>query len=72
MKDVALDPRVVLDGIEKYMYSKEDENDDVADATHTAERIIRLPDCGHWSILEEEGVIALDKVLREIVGGNGI
>ncbi|KAK4501024.1 hypothetical protein PRZ48_006830 [Zasmidium cellare] len=66
LKDVALDPRVVLDGIEKYF--KKDEHDVVADATHARDRIVRLPDCGHWSILEEEGVVALDKVLREVVG----
>lgn len=65
MKDVALDPRVVVDGIEKYF--NEASGDAVADATHAGKRIVKLPDCGHWSILEEECVIALDKVLQEVV-----
>ncbi|CAK3942050.1 Hypothetical predicted protein [Lecanosticta acicola] len=55
--DVALDPRVVLDGIEKYF------RDDARDG----KRIIRLPGCGHWSILEEEGIKALDGVLVELI-----
>lgn len=66
MKDVALDPRVVLDGIEKYF--KQDADDGVADATQTPRRVLKLPDCGHWSIIEDQGVMAMDRVLREIVG----
>ncbi|KXT11053.1 hypothetical protein AC579_1971 [Pseudocercospora musae] len=61
LQDIALDPRIVVDGIEKYFVS----NDAMADPTQ--EKIIRLPDCGHWSMIEEGGVRALDKVLTEIL-----
>lgn len=66
LKDVALDPRVVLDGIEKYF--KKNGDDGVAGATQTPRRIVKLPDCGHWSIIEDQGVMAMDRVLREVVG----
>lgn len=58
LRDVALDPRIVLDGIEKYF---------VEDQKAALERVIRLPDCGHWSILEEEGVKSLHSVLSELI-----
>ena len=61
LQDIALDPRIVVDGIEQYFVN----NDAVADPTQ--ERIIRLPDCGHWSVIEEGGVRALDKVLTDIL-----
>lgn len=57
LQDIALDPRIVVDGIEKYFI----QDDAVADSA----AIIRLPDCGHWSVIEEGGLRALDKVLTE-------
>jgi hypothetical protein len=64
LKDIALDPRIVLDGIEEHFLA---ESDDPLQASILAkERITRLPDCGHWSVLEDGGVEALKKVLARI------
>lgn len=57
MQDVALDPRVVIDGIEKYFQENAAGED----------QIVRLPGCGHWSVLEEEGVKALDGALMGLL-----
>lgn len=64
LQDVALDPRIVVDGIEKYFQDATALADTAAAAQ---QRIVRLPECGHWSILEEEGARALDKVLAEVL-----
>jgi pimeloyl-ACP methyl ester carboxylesterase len=64
LKDIALDPRVVLDGIEDHFLP---ESDDPLQASVLAKaRITRLPNCGHWSVLEDEGVEALEMVLSRI------
>jgi len=64
LQDVALDPRIVVDGINRYFQDPAA----LANPAHTAEeRITRLPECGHWPILEEEGAKALDTTLGRIL-----
>lgn len=65
LRDVALDPRVVLDGIEKHFMAES--TDPLVSAAMAQERVTRLPTCGHWSILEDDGSKALDRVLARIV-----
>lgn len=65
LRDVALDPRVVLNGIEKHFVVESE--DPLVSSAMSEERITRLPGCGHWSILEDEGSKALDRVLARLV-----
>lgn len=65
LRDVALDPRAVLNGIEKHFAA--DSEDPLVSSALAEERITRLPNCGHWSILEDEGSKALDRVLARII-----
>lgn len=65
LQDVALDARVVLDGIENHFVAESD--DPVVSKAMAEARIIKLEDCGHWSVLEEEGRQALDRVLARII-----
>ncbi|EME43495.1 hypothetical protein DOTSEDRAFT_72764 [Dothistroma septosporum NZE10] len=58
LQDVALDPRVVLDGIETCFTTVSDE---------VLERVMRVPECGHWSILQEKGAAALESKLHQIL-----
>jgi hypothetical protein len=55
----------VLDGIEKHFPAESD--DSLVSSAMAADRITRLPTCGHWSILEDEGSKALDRVLARII-----
>lgn len=65
LQDVALDPRVVLDGIETHFVAGS--NDPLVSTAMAEARITRLKNCGHWSVLEEEGYQALDRVLGRII-----
>ncbi|KAJ9629831.1 hypothetical protein H2203_002212 [Taxawa tesnikishii (nom. ined.)] len=53
LKDIALDPRICLDGIGGFIAS------DVRERSN----IIRLPKCGHWAMLEQDGRSVIDAVL---------
>lgn len=65
LQDIALDPRIVLDGIEECLLSESDEA--ATDAALKRERVVRLPTCGHWSLLEDAGIEALDRILHDIL-----
>lgn len=64
LRDVALDPRVVLDGIEDHF--QPDSEDSLQASVLANERITRLPKCGHWSLLEHDGAEALNSVISRI------
>ncbi|SMY27039.1 unnamed protein product [Zymoseptoria tritici ST99CH_1A5] len=64
LRDVALDPRVVLDGIEDHF--QPDSEDSLQASLLANERITRLPKCGHWSLLEHDGAEALNSVISRI------
>ena len=65
MKDPALDPRVVLDGIEAYFAPGSQGGRQ--DKSH----VLKMAKCGHWSPVEEEGREVLGSVLKWMVEGNG-
>lgn len=65
MQDIALDPRIVLAGIEEYFMpeaSAPGQRDSL-----TSKRILRLPQSGHWSMLEPEGHAAIKAVMRRAI-----
>lgn len=64
LQDVALDPSVVLDGIERHFLNESD--DPLISSAMAEDRITRIRSCGHWSLLEDEGSEALDRVLARI------
>lgn len=65
LRDVALDPRIVLDGIESHFMAESANAASSFDIPET--RIMRLRSCGHWSLLEDDGSKALDKALSRII-----
>lgn len=79
MQDIALDPRIVLDGVEAYFQdfkrvdcSTEDENDAGVEVSRFGRSsIVRMPDCGHWSMLEDQGSLALERTLIRLMDAFG-
>ena len=61
LEDEALDPRIVLDGIEEYFMKKGLSSR--REVTAAQNHIIKLPTCGHWSFLVDEGAEALESLL---------
>lgn len=64
MRDPALDPRVVLEGIEAYFLPS-------GTGEGSKSHVLKMPKCGHWSPVEEEGREVLGAVLRWAVDGKG-
>lgn len=64
MQDIALDPRIAVDGIE-LLFMHADNDHDRHVARHS--RLMRLPECGHWSLLEKDGERALQEVLMNLL-----
>lgn len=62
LQDIALDPRIAVDGVERYFLQNEE-----ATAAFQQSRVVRLPRCGHWSLLEKDGERALNEVLGSVV-----
>ncbi|KAH9841257.1 Alpha/beta hydrolase family [Teratosphaeria destructans] len=61
LRDLALSPRICLDGMERYFPT----SDDVQGAQGVVEsHIVRLSECGHWSVLEPMGEKVLEETLR--------
>lgn len=75
MRDVALDSRIVLDGVEAFMLDAEEglrkpqiQGKQRAQCQSVGRSsIVRLPLSGHWSMLDEQGSGALDDLLRRLV-----
>jgi hypothetical protein len=76
--DVALDPRIALDGIEKFFMPCTEQSEAVgkghSSTSTTASHVIRLTRCGHWSLLEGDigsGTLSttLDWLIRLHGGG---
>jgi len=56
LQDLALDPRITLDGMERYFAPP---REDGSAQSH----IVRVRDCGHWSLIERTGVEVLEATL---------
>lgn len=75
MQDVALDPRIVLDGVEAFMLDAEEGlRKPQVQGEQSAQyqpigpsSVVRLPLSGHWSVSDEQGSGALDELLRRLV-----
>lgn len=71
MQDVALVPRIVLDGVDNYMLDAEDgmrkaqgggeEGADVSSVGRSS--VTRLWRTGHWAMVDEQGAKALERLL---------
>ncbi|KAF2770377.1 alpha/beta-hydrolase [Teratosphaeria nubilosa] len=60
LQDLALSPRICLDGMERYFPTSED----VRGVQRGESHIVRLKGCGHWSGLEPVGEKVLEETLR--------
>jgi pimeloyl-ACP methyl ester carboxylesterase len=60
LRDVALNPPIMLDGIDQCFFD---------DPKGEKSTITRLPDCGHWSVLEDAGSQAIEEVLASLLAG---
>ncbi|CAK1365843.1 unnamed protein product [Cercospora beticola] len=62
MKDIALDPRVMLDGIEEFFLPS---SDGLCES-----KIVRLPEGGHWCMIEKDGEEAIEAELALLLRGH--
>ena len=66
MKDIALDPRIVCDGIER-CFRTDSVNVRRADTGHKYHggdsHVVALDTCGHWPMNERDGRIVLERVV---------
>jgi hypothetical protein len=78
IQDVALDPRIVLHGIEKYMMDSEEgmrkvrAGDEEGVDVHVVGRgsVTKLWQSGHWAMLDEQGARVLENMLESFVGSS--
>jgi hypothetical protein len=71
MQELALDPRIVLDGTERYFAKADAAGNRPAggrDGVEVQSHIVRLKNCGHWSLLEPSGERALEAILVSLLG----
>lgn len=74
MRDVALDPRIVLDGVEGFMLDAEKGmrkadfggEDGVEVQVVGRSSVTKLWGCGHWAMLGGQGTRALERLLERI------
>ena len=77
LRDIALNPGIVLGGLEGFMLdSEEGMRKAQVDAGRGVEfqsvgrsSITRLPLCGHWVMLEDQGKVVLEELLGRLVEG---
>lgn len=75
MQDVALDPGVVLEGMEKYMLDAEhgmrkpDFGGEEGVEVQTVGRssITKMWGCGHWAMLDRQGAMALERLMLRLI-----
>lgn len=65
VQDIALDTRIVLDGIEQYLMPDSPASDHTG--AMAKRRIAKLPDCGHWSMLEPDGAAAIAEAVSRAI-----
>jgi hypothetical protein len=78
MQDVALDPRIVLDGCEGFMMDAEvgmrkaDVGGEAGVEVHSVGRssVTKMWDCGHWVTLDGQGARTLERTLGRLVGSS--
>jgi hypothetical protein len=76
MQDVALDPRIVLHGVDKYMTDAEEGmrkarvGDEQGVDVHVVggSSVTRLWRSGHWAMLDEQGARVLENMLGWFIG----
>jgi hypothetical protein len=76
IQDVALDPRIVLHGIDKYMMDsgegmrKVRAGDEEGTDVHVVGRssVTKLWQSGHWAMLDEQGARVLENMLGRFIG----
>lgn len=75
MQDVALNPGICLGSLEEFMLDAEqgmrksqiETGQGVEYQSVGRSSITRLPLCGHWSMLDEQGKEVLDRLLRRLI-----
>jgi len=78
MQDVALDPTIVLDGVEDFMLDAEE---GMRKADFGGEQgvevqavgrssVTKMWGCGHWAMLDAQGARALESVLGRLIGAS--
>lgn len=78
MQDVALDPRIVLNGLEDWMLDAEhgmrkpQAGSEVGVEVHTVGRssITKVWRCGHWVTVDAQGARILNGVLENLLGAS--
>jgi hypothetical protein len=76
MQDIALDPRIVLHGVDRYMMDSEERmrkarpgGDDGTDVHVVGgSSVTRLWRSGHWAMLDEQGARVLESMLGWFIG----
>ena len=76
MQDVALDPRIVLDGVEGFMLDAEkgmrkaDVGGEQGVEVQTVGRssVTKMWGCGHWATLDGQGARAMERLLGRLLG----
>lgn len=79
MQDVALNPRIVLEGVESYMLDAEEGmrkaqvggEEGVEVSTVGRSSVTKLSASGHWAMVDEQGARALERLLVRLVGSLG-
>lgn len=76
MQDVALNPKIVLEGVENFMLDAEDgmrkaqiggeESAEVSTVGRSS--VTKLWGSGHWAMVDEQGARALESLLVRLVG----
>ena len=80
MQDIALDPRIVLDGVEGFMMDAEkgmrkaDVGGEAGVEVQTVGRssVTKMWDSGHWAMLDGQGARALERLAGRLVGDSAL
>jgi hypothetical protein len=75
MQDIALNPGIVLGSLDEFMLDAEhgmrkpqiETGQDIEYQSVGRSSITKLPLCGHWSMLDEQGKEVLDRLLRRLI-----
>lgn len=70
MRDIALDPRMCFEGIERYFAGStlSEGISSLKSSANTEGDVVVLPESGHWSPLDPKGREALENLLERLVG----
>lgn len=78
MQDIALDPRIVLDGVEGFMMDAErgmrkadvggEQGVEIFSIGRSS--VTKMWDSGHWAMLDEQGARSLKRLVGRLVGNS--